>query len=236
MPKEKAKKNKTDLFVSTAKSIAGIAPFVGPLLSELIGTLIPNQRIDRISKYVNELDKKLSKFEISYLNQEMHNEECSDLFEEGFWQASRALTDERRRYIASIIQHSLDKDHVSYAESKHLMRILQELNDIEIIWLRFYLCSTIGGDEEFREKHIGILEIIHATIGASQDVLDKNALQKSYKTHLERLELIQARYELDRKTGLPEFDRFNGKQKASYYHISSLGKLLLKYIGLIDEK
>lgn len=30
--------NKTDLTVSTVKSIVGIAPFVGPLLSELVGT------------------------------------------------------------------------------------------------------------------------------------------------------------------------------------------------------
>lgn len=235
MSQEKAEKNKADLLVSTAKSIVGVVPFAGPLLSELVGTLIPNQRIDRLSKYVNELDKKLSRFEVSYLKKEIQNEECSDLFEEGFRQAARALTDDRRRHIASIIQNSLDEDHISYVESKHLMQILQELNDIEIIWLRFYLYPTIGGDKEFREKHKDILELVHATIGANQEVLEKDALQRSYKEHLERLGLIQAHYNLDRKTGLPEFDRFSGIQKASYYNTSSLGKLLLKYTGLIDE-
>jgi len=230
----KAEKNKADLLVSTAKSIIGIVPFAGPLLSELVETLIPNQRIDRLSKYVNELDKKLSRFETSYLKKKIQDEECSDLFEEGFRQAARSLTDDRRGYIASIIQNSLDEDHISYAESKHLIQILQELNDIEIIWLRFYLHPTIGGDKEFREKHKDILETVHATFEASQDVLDKYAFQRSYKEHLERLGLIQAHYNLDRETGLPEFDRSSGKQKALYYNTSSLGRLLLKYIGLID--
>ena len=235
MPKEKAKKNKTDLLISTAKSIVGIVPFAGPLLSELVGTLIPNQRIDRLSKYVNELDEKLSRFEVDYLKQEIQNEECSDLFEEGFRQAARTLTDDRRRYIASIIQNSLDEEHISYVESKHLMQILQELNDIEIIWLRSYQDPTLGGDKEFREKHKDVLKSVHAHFGVSQDVLDKDALQRSYKEHLERLGLIQAHYNLNRETGLPEFDRFSGKQKVSYYSTSSLGRLLLKYIGLIDE-
>ena len=123
MSQEKAEKNKNDLLVLTAKSIVGVVPFAGPLLSELIGTLIPNQRIDRLSKYVNELDKKLLRFKVSYLKREIQNEECSDLFEEGFKQAARALTDDRKRYIASIIQNSLDEEHISYAESKHLMQI-----------------------------------------------------------------------------------------------------------------
>lgn len=230
-----AEQNKTDLLVSTARSIVGVVPFAGPLLSELVGTLIPNQRIDRLSKYVRDLDKKLSKFERAYLENEIKNEECSDLFEEEFRQASRALTDERREYIASIIQNSLDEEHISYAESKHLMQILENLNDVEIIWLRFYLEPTIGRDEEFRNKHKEILEPVHAYIGANQETLDKDALQKSYKEHLERLGLIQAHYNLDRDTGLPEFDRFSGKQKASYYDTSSLGRLLLKHIGLIEE-
>jgi len=70
------------------------------------------------------------------------------------------------------------------------MQILQELNDVEIIWLLFFLHPTIGGDKEFREKHKDILKSVHAHIGVSQDILDKDALQRSYKEHLERLGLI----------------------------------------------
>ena len=228
--------NKTDLLVSAARSIVGIAPFVGPLLSELVGTLIPNQRIDRLAKFVKELDEKLSDFEEEFLRTEIEKEECSDLFEEGFIQASRALSDERRSYIASIIANGLKNEHIEYAESKHLMYLLQELNDIEVIWLRFYYGPTIGGDEEFREKHKNVLEPVPSYLGADQHLLDKNALQESYKAHLERLGLIQPHYNIDRESGIPEFDNFTGKPKVSYYDVSPLGRLLLKNIGLINDE
>lgn len=236
MEQENIQQNKTDRLVSAAKSIVGIPPFIGPLLSELVETLIPNQRIDRLSKFVEKLDRKLSKFEKEFLEEKIKNEECSDLFEQGFIQASRALTDDRRNYIASIIANSLDNEHISYAESKHLMHLLQELNDVEIIWLRFYLVPTMSGDEEFRDKHKNVLQPISAYSGADQPVLAKSALQKSYKEHLERLGLIQPHYNIDRKTGLPEFDKFSGKPKASYYDVSPLGRLLLEHIGLSIEE
>ena len=116
--------NTTDLLVSSAKSIVGIAPYVGPLLAELVGTFIPNQRIDRLGKYAEELDKRLSKFEQDFLKEEMCKDECIDCFEEGFRQATRALSDDRRKYIASIIENSLSNDHISYIESKYLLQIL----------------------------------------------------------------------------------------------------------------
>jgi hypothetical protein len=72
--------------------------------------------------------------------------------------------------------------------------------------------------------------------GVNQHVLAKSALQKSYKEHLERLGLIQPHYNIDRETGLPEFDKFSGKPKASYYDVSPLGRLLLEHIGLSIEE
>jgi len=228
--------NKTDLLISAAKSIVGIAPFAGPLLAELVGTFIPNQRIDRLGKYVQELDKRLSNFERDFLKEEMGKDECIDFFEEGFRQAARALSDDRRKYIASIIKIGLSNDHISYIESKHILQILESLNDAEVIWLRFYLNPTIGGDEEFREKHKNILEPVAATIGSSQDEIDKDALQSSYTDHLERLGLIRPHYRIDRKTGMPEFDSFSGKQKVSYHDLTLLGRLLLRFIGLYEEE
>lgn len=227
--------NKTDFLVATVKSIVGAAPFVGPLLSELIGTFIPGQRTDRLSKFVTELDIRLSKFEKDFLEEELRKDDCTDLFEEGFRQATRSLSDERRSYIASVVENGLINTHVSYAETKHLLQILEELNDAEIIWLRFYLDPTIGGDEEFREKHKNIVDPIYATIGSSQDQLDKHALQESYKNHIERLGLIRPNYRFDRKSGIPEFDKFTGKQAVSYYDLTSLGKLFLRFIGITNN-
>lgn len=228
--------NKTDLLVSAAKSIVGIAPFAGPLLVELVGTFIPNQRIDRLTKYVNELDKRLSNFEKEILTEEMRKDDCIDLFEEGFRQATRALSDDRRRYIASVLGNGLSNENVSYIETKHLLQLLESLNDAEVIWLRFYLNPEIAGDNDFREKHKNILETVTAVIGSSQDEIDKEALQSSYTDHLERLGLIRPHYRIDRKTGMPEFDSFSGKQKVSYHDTTILGDLLLRFIGLHKGK
>ena len=233
---EQLNKNKTDLMASTAKSVLGGIPFAGALLSELVENLIPNQSIDRLSKYVAELDKKLSRYDQEHIRKALDDDECIDLFEEGFFQASRALTGERRSYIASIIEKGLEKDHIAFSESKHLLRLLQELNDIEVIWLRLYLVPTIGGDKEFREKHKDILEPVRAHVGADESVREKAAFQDSYKEHIERIELIKAHYRLDRNTGLPEFDKFSGKPKASYKDLTSLGRLLLKQLGLLEDE
>lgn len=68
-------------------------------------------------------------------------------------QAAYSLSDERREYVASLIANGVSGTAISDQESKHLLQILGELNDVEIIWLRFYADASIGGDEEFRQKH-----------------------------------------------------------------------------------
>ncbi len=46
--------NRTDLLTSFSKSALSIVPIAGPFLSEIVGTIIPNQRIDRIIEYISE--------------------------------------------------------------------------------------------------------------------------------------------------------------------------------------
>jgi hypothetical protein len=41
---------------------------------------------------------------------------------------------------------------------------------------------------------------------------------------------------VDRKSGLPEFDKNTGKPKISYTEVTVLGKLLLLQIGLTSDK
>ncbi len=233
--KDNLDNNKTDLLVSAAKSAVGIVPIAGSLLSELVGILIPNQRIDRLTKYVKVLDERISIISTEKINNLKNNDDFIDLVEEGFVQASRAITDERRQYIALLVSNGITDDSIKLNESKQLLKILSELNDIEIIWLRFYLVPTISGDEEFREKHKNILQTIQTYIGADNENLTKSAIQNSYKEHLERLELIESKIRIDNKTKLPEFDAFTGRPKKSYSTITTLGRLLLKQIGLIDD-
>ena len=228
--------NKSDLIASAGKSVVGAVPFVGPLLSELVDSLIPNQRVDRLTKYVTELERRLSATEEQNLRLKVQNEEYLTLIEDGYIYASRAITDERRFYIASIVARGLTHEEIDVNSSKYLLRLLSELNDTEVIWLRFHLDPTIGGDRDFREKHANVLGPARAYIGAPESELNKSALQDSYKDHLERLGLIRSHIRTDHETGMPNFDSISGKPEVSYRDITQLGRMLLHQIGIIDEE
>jgi hypothetical protein len=225
----------TDYVTAAARAVLGMVPFAGSLLAELAGTIIPNQRIDRIAKFAKTLERKLLYLEQDFVRSQLVNESFTDLLEEGMRQAACSLSDERREYIANVVANSLSSEDIEYEESKHLLRILGEISDIEIVWLKFYLNPTERGDEAFRNKHANILEPVVATMASPPEVHEKGALQKSYKEHLVQLGLLQYHYSTDSKTRVPEVDRFTGALKILGYEISPLGRLLLKYIGLVDE-
>ncbi len=234
LEKSSLEPQKIDYVTSAAKAALGVVPFAGSLLAELAGTVIPNQRINRIVKFAEILEKRLAQLEQDFVKSQLQEETFSDLVEEGLRQASRSLSDERREYIASLISSSLSSEDIEYQESKHLLRVLSEINDIEVIWLRFYLVPTMGGDKKFRDKHKDILEPVPATLGASQAVLDKSALQDSYKEHLTQLGLLEREYHTDMRTKQPEFDRMTGGLKIRGYRLTPLGRLLLREIGIAD--
>lgn len=227
-PDEIQKNNKTDMLVATTKSIFGIAPFVGPMIQEIISALIPNQRIDRLSKYILELEQRLVKFGKESIENKLADEYFIDLVEESLIQASRALSDERIKCISSLIENSLDEKHISDIEHKHLLVLLKEINDIEILWLRYYLVPTLDDDEEFRDKHKDILEPIIITFDSVQSEIDKSAIQKSYKEHLSNLGLLERKISV-KIGGSTEFETVG-------YKITSLGKLLLKQIGFKHDE
>jgi hypothetical protein len=224
--------NKSDYVATAAKAALGAVPFAGSLLAELAGTVIPNQRVERIVKFARELDVRISGLEQTYVRTQLSNENFTDLMEDALRQAARSTSDERRQHIASVIANSLTPESISFIESKHLLRILGEINDIEVIVLRSYLNATIGGDEEFRAKHEEALRRTPAHMESTQADLDKNALQESYRQHLIQLELLEERFDVDSKTNMPVFDRWTGKPKVRSRQITYFGRLLLRQVGL----
>lgn len=226
---------KYDYVASTAKSVLGAIPFAGSLLVEVAGNVIPDQRIDRVAKFAYALEERLSRMEQGFIQAQMGDENFTDLLEESLHQVTRSLSNDRRQYIANLVSNSLTDKDTEYSEAKHLLRILGELNDIEIIWLRFYGHRTIGGDEEYREKHKNILKRPPAYVGSSRETHDDLSIQDSYKEHLAQLNLLSPRYETEIGTGTPVFDTFTGGLKLSGYEITGLGDLLLRQIGIHPE-
>ncbi|MDP8568330.1 hypothetical protein [Methylophilus aquaticus] len=224
-----------DYVTSAAKAVLGMVPFAGSLLVELAGNVIPNQRIDRLSKFSAELEARLAKLDKDFVRSKLSDENFTDLMEEGMRQAAKSVSDERRQYLASLLANGVDDVAVSFIESKHLLRILGELNDIEILWLRFYLNPGIGGDSSFIEKHKEVFEPVHAHIGCDQATLDKEALRQSYMIHMTELGVLLPRYDTDMKTKQPVFDMFSGRMRIRGYEITLLGKLLLRQISFASE-
>jgi hypothetical protein len=214
-----------DYVASATKAVLGAAPFVGSLLGELVGVVIPNQRTDRLVKFAIELGERLVTLEDRAQDQLRTNEHFGELLEEGLRQAARSLSDERRQYIASMIANSLSSEAIAHEESRHLLRILGELNDIEIIWLRSHVDQAIGGDQEFRSKHREILLPISREMGQPQSEIDRAALQDSYKQHLLQLGLLEA-----------EATRSGSSSDRINYRLTTLGRLLLQQAGLKSRR
>lgn len=140
---------KNDLIVSAGKSIVGAIPFAGPLLAEIIDHLVPDQRIDRLATYVKELECRLSGTEEQIVRASLKRPEGLALAEDGFIAASRAVTKERASYIASIVASGLTCEELSEIRQRHLLYLLSELNDEEVLWLRFYAEPRINADNQF---------------------------------------------------------------------------------------
>jgi hypothetical protein len=224
--------NPTDYVVACTKAVFGMVPFAGSLLAELAGTIIPKQRMDRLVSFTKELEHKVSHLDQDALRAKLTDENFTDLLEESARQAAQSTTEERRRYIAELLASGVTETHISFVESKHLLRLLSQINDIEIIWLRFYHHPHLGGDEEFREKHAAALKPIAATLASDQGTLDRHALQENYKQHLISLGLLMRPLQVDSKTGYPFFDKLSGNWKTRGTQVTPLGRLLLRHIGL----
>lgn len=226
------KPNMRDHLVAAAKSAFGVVPFAGTLLAEIAGEVIPEQRIDRLVRFAGVLEERLTGLNQQFVRSQLGNANFTDLVEEAMRQATRSLSDDRRECIASVVANGLASDSIDLLESKHLLRILGEINDIEVIWLRFFLHPASETDKEFRAKHEAIFRPAEATFGSSQAERDKAALQQSYHEHLAQLGLLRPRYQINGITKATEFDNRTGAPKLIGYEITSLGRLLLRQVGL----
>lgn len=229
------KSNKIDLLASVAKSTLGTVPYAGSFISEIVSNIIPNQRIDRIANFCRDLDNRINTLPAEIIDSYLNNSEFIDLLEESFLQASRAFTDERKSYILNLVLNAIIEEKIEIIQSKHLLKILNELNDIEIIWLQHYDNYSGALDKEFAEKHKNVLTKIYAFNKCDDETFIKAAIQDSYLDHLYRLELINKKYKKDTKSKQPKFNSRTGEQEYIYSGTTNLGRLLLKQIGLIDE-
>jgi len=212
-----------------------LLPVAGPIFSEIIGSLIPNQRMDRITEFLKILDQRLGALghDVETLKEKMTEESYINLFEEGTWQAARASSTERKEYIANLLVNGLNDEALNELQKGVFLKILSELNDAEIIILNSYTLQ-VRHDQEYQEKHKDILMAPIAHLSADSDTINDSIVYKTYREKLIRLNLLNYTFPSIKKGEIPEFDPKTGMMKSRGHELTSLGRLFLKYIGLED--
>jgi len=218
-----------DVAAAVVRGILGAAPVVGPMLSEAITATIPNQKIDRIIAFAKELDDRVRYLEGDTFKLKVKDEEFTDLLDDAFLQASRAISPERRGYLAALLVNSITNEQLSHIEEKKLLSLLGELNDAEILTLKFYSLRS-NERRQFAALHEDLFKPIRRTFTSPQIDLDRAALHDSYRSKLVEVGLLDLDYKRVQKGELPDFDERTGRIKANGYKATSLGRLLLRSI------
>ncbi len=216
------------------RSLANYVPSIGPFLAQVIGVVIPNQKMDRLVAFAKVLGDRVKYLEEDVVRLRMETPEFTDLLEDGLVQASRALTDERREHIAALLTTCITNDALAHLEEKKLLWLLGELNDAEVLTLKFFSLS-LGDKQSFAALHAELFSPLDMSFGAPQPNLDKGALRDSYRNRLLELGLIEPAYKKAEPGKTPEFDLRTGRLKATDHRVTRLGKLLLRYIDQAER-
>lgn len=206
-----------DRAVALARGLAGMVPVAGSLLAELITEVVPGQRQERIEHWLRHLAERLSSMEDASLRKRLREPEGVALFEDGAYQAARAITEERRRQIAELVVSGITNDRRDQLESRRLLRLLGELDDAEVIVLAGYLSKNRQGD--YWQQHANVMGGAPPHLGSSRDEVDVAEVREAGRRHLVRL-------------GLLEEGMIGGPTVAQ---LSLLGRLLLRRIGLAGD-
>lgn len=207
-------KNSRDYFVATIEGAAGMIPVFGPPIAKAAGEVFPNQRVDRVVKFIRELENRVEDIEL--FTEKLQTPEGYDLLEDALYQSTRAMTEDRRIYLANMLKNGLTKEEQTHAEKKKLFDILNQLNDHEIILLKYHSFSThIGSNHPFEKKHDALIRPASRSTTASEDDDNRAIYRDSYEKSLYSLGLV--------------------KEASLGARLTGLGSLVLEYIEVPED-
>lgn len=206
------------LTLMLAAKLGPAAGVVAAFVGEIIEHLIPRLREQRLNEVLTALTERLRDVERDQIESRFRHEEFIALFEDGLQHAARATSKERIEQVAAILARGLTDDEARLVQHRHVLSLLTELNDIEVVVLRAYARHP-SRDKAFRDRHAAILEEAAAPFtvtGASDEARERKAIYESFKVHLMRL----------------------GLTKEPGRDVTALGRLLLITAGLLrpDER
>lgn len=223
-----------DRTLSALQGLAGAVPVAGSIMANLLSQIIPEQRWERLGVYLSMLEGRLVAVETQTLTSALREPRNVDLFEDGAIQAVRALSSERVEYIAALVARGLTSAEREEIEAKRLLKLLDEVDDDQIVILQSKLDRHMGSGE-FYERHQRVLEPVRAHMQSSREDLDREAMYRLARRQLVDLGLLHQTFRKPRKGDLPDFDEKTGMMKSQGTRLSPLGRLLLRRIGLAEE-
>ena len=221
-------KDSQEFALAFTKGLVSTIPVIGGLTAEILTFVIPNQRQERIEKLLNILASRVFNISEQELEKKFQSTDFIDIFEDVLLQSIRATSQERLEYLASVLEKGLKSEDFNHFQTKRLLEILSNINDIEVILLQYYSFSDIimdsRGDNEkkniFRQKHKNIFE------DWKSNDSEKKAINNHYLDNLIALGLV----------GPLEFTPIRGLMLDNNTYLTNLGYMLLNLIGLEFEK
>lgn len=222
--------NKTDKLVKTINATFGEIPIIGGALVELLSSVIPNQRIDRMVEFIKILNEKLTSQEQELLKSQILDENFNGLLQDVIDSTIKTIGKERKNHFAKIVQSGLTSNKEELIELRLITRILKEINDIEMIILKYHSIRTSNESSIFLQKNRNILESERLFVGASKEQEKQHFMYKGYLYHLVSLGLLDVNYEVKEESNRIS-DKSEFKINSKNHKITEFGKMIVEMLN-----
>lgn len=232
--KERIDPNKNDFLVNAAKSLVGSLDFFPSWLQAMIDTAIDecytDNELNRLRTFVKEFYGAFTELQDQVDGQTLAL--YQPMLADASHQAKRAATDERIEHLARLLASCISADDMELYRKEKLVEIFGQLNDAELILLRFYyLDYYVGPDESlnFAEQHENIIYVPSLAIARKageeeeQQAMEQRDWRLCYDNNLARFGLIRLKAETDK----PRYSEVN----PNHYQMTPFGKAFVMSLG-----
>jgi hypothetical protein len=222
--------NKSDIIASAVKIYANILPGLGSSLGEIICNFIPNQRLDRIAKYLyklNDIVEKLS-YEIKT------NKDKINLIETGLKVSVNSDFDEKCEWIANIVHRGLS-DNIEIPIAENIISIVSQLNHEQIIilyyYVKYYSKPWTSKKTEFTKKYKYLFDFGYL-LSENRKEFDKLKNKEKYNFKvLENNGLLESDYTFDKLSSFGISNSFDSNDiKMLQSQLYELNENLIEYL------
>lgn len=214
-----------------SRAILGIVPFLGPALQELMSDIIPNQRLDRMSQFLYELNHRVTQIE-GFKDIIESNKERIILLEKAIAYSARTNSNIKSIGMVNVLLDGILSDETSLEESAQFLRILDDISEAQLIILKYYYLSQTGDSRKFRQKHVKLFKYERLFVKASIADRRGHAIYMSNVQGLANYGLLKRTYTWpDIKFGEEQYPA----EPELNYIISDMGNMLIESVKIGDD-